>query len=290
MPGPMEGVRVVELGVWIAGPAAGGVLADWGADVVKIEPPEGDPARGFGAMMGDDLPTNPVFELDNRGKRSIVLDLTTPEGLEVALELLDAADVFVTNVRALGPAPPRPRRRDAAGPQPPADLRPHQRLRPRGPRRRQGGVRHRRVLGARRHRPPAHAARRHAAVPARRHGRPQHRLDVRRRHRAALFNRERTGKGQLVTSSLYRQGVYTVGLRPQHHARLGPPPGDRAPRDDGQPVGQQLLGRRRSPLLDRRARRRPPLAADRPHRRPPGVDRRPPLRSPRSTGRRTPPS
>ena len=77
MPGPLEGIKVVELGVWIAGPAAGGVLADWGADVVKIEPPEGDPARLFGKMLGDDLPYNPVFELDNRGKRSVVLDLST---------------------------------------------------------------------------------------------------------------------------------------------------------------------------------------------------------------------
>lgn len=45
MAGPLEGVRVVELGVWVAGPAAGGILADWGADVVKVEPPTGDPAR-----------------------------------------------------------------------------------------------------------------------------------------------------------------------------------------------------------------------------------------------------
>ena len=48
MAGPMEGIKVVELGVWVAGPAAGGILADWGADVVKIEPPDGDPARMFG--------------------------------------------------------------------------------------------------------------------------------------------------------------------------------------------------------------------------------------------------
>ena len=56
MPGPLEGVRVVELGVWVAGPAAAGVLSDWGADVVKIEPPGlGDPARSFSSMLGGDL-------------------------------------------------------------------------------------------------------------------------------------------------------------------------------------------------------------------------------------------
>jgi len=51
MAGPMEGVKVVELGVWVAGPAAGGILADWGADVIKIEPPTGDPARMFGRVL-----------------------------------------------------------------------------------------------------------------------------------------------------------------------------------------------------------------------------------------------
>jgi crotonobetainyl-CoA:carnitine CoA-transferase CaiB-like acyl-CoA transferase len=77
--GPLEGVRVVELGVWVAGPAAGCVLADWGADVVKIEPPGiGDPARLFQRMLGGDLPFNPPFEMDNRSKRSIGLDLTRP--------------------------------------------------------------------------------------------------------------------------------------------------------------------------------------------------------------------
>src|SRR3954452_23136315 len=99
MSGPMEGVRVVELGVWVAGPAAGGILADWGADVVKIEPPSGDPARSFQRMLGGDLPSNPPFALDNRSKRSIALDLAVPEGREVALELIDGADVFLTNIR-----------------------------------------------------------------------------------------------------------------------------------------------------------------------------------------------
>src|SRR6478736_6593235 len=100
MSGPLTGIRVVELGVWVAGPSAGGVMADWGATVVKIEPPEGDPFRGlYLTAAGVELPANPPFELDNRGKRSIVLDLRKPEAHEIALRLIDGADVFVTNLR-----------------------------------------------------------------------------------------------------------------------------------------------------------------------------------------------
>ncbi|MCU1484446.1 MAG: CoA transferase [Actinomycetia bacterium] len=99
MPGPMEGIRIVELGVWVAGPAAGGILADWGADVIKIEPPTGDPARGFNKMLGGDMESSPPFELDNRSKRSVVLDLQTEEGRARALELIATADVFLTNIR-----------------------------------------------------------------------------------------------------------------------------------------------------------------------------------------------
>src|SRR5690242_18141014 len=98
MAGPLEGIRVVELGVWVAGPAAGGILADWGADVIKIEPPSGDPARMFGRMLGLD-DGSPPFEMDNRGKRSVVLDLTAEGDQHTALELVSGADVFITNVR-----------------------------------------------------------------------------------------------------------------------------------------------------------------------------------------------
>lgn len=101
MAGPLEGIKVVELGFWVAGPATGGLLADWGADVVKIEPPAGgDPMRGiFVSAVGLDLPFNPPFELDNRGKRSVVLDLKREEGRELARRLADGADVFVSNLR-----------------------------------------------------------------------------------------------------------------------------------------------------------------------------------------------
>ena len=66
--------------MWVAAPAAGALLSDWGADVIKVEPPNGDPMRSaFGSLgIGKDLP-NPAFAQDNRGKRSVVLDLRTPE-------------------------------------------------------------------------------------------------------------------------------------------------------------------------------------------------------------------
>ena len=96
----LSGIRVVEVAVWVAGPGAGGILADWGADVVKIEPPEGDPCRSlFMHLAGLKEPKSPPFDLDNRGKRSIVLDLRTPEGLALARKLVAGADVFLSNLR-----------------------------------------------------------------------------------------------------------------------------------------------------------------------------------------------
>jgi len=99
-PGPLAGVRVVELGVMVAGPAAGGVMADWGADVIKVESPTGDPLRHIFAALGTvgDLPT-PPFEMDNRGKRSVVLDVANEDDLSTLLSLIKDADVFLTNIR-----------------------------------------------------------------------------------------------------------------------------------------------------------------------------------------------
>jgi crotonobetainyl-CoA:carnitine CoA-transferase CaiB-like acyl-CoA transferase len=97
--GPMQGVRVVEIAVMVAGPSAGGILADWGADVVKIEPPTGDPLRAIQKVLGPDADSNPFFDPDNRGKRSVVLDFRQPDQLQTALALIDNADVLVTNIR-----------------------------------------------------------------------------------------------------------------------------------------------------------------------------------------------
>ncbi len=96
----LEGIRVIEMALWVAGPATAGILADWGADVVKIEPPAGDPMRAlFQVAMGSKVERNPPFELDNRGKRSVVLDVHVAEERAIAERLIAAADVFVTNIR-----------------------------------------------------------------------------------------------------------------------------------------------------------------------------------------------
>src|SRR4030081_811223 len=99
MRGPRDGVRVVEMGLWVAGPAAGGVLADWGADVIKVEPPGGDPQRRVFQAIGVSVASAPPFELDTRGKRWVVLDLRSDEGREAMSRLLDTADVFITTLR-----------------------------------------------------------------------------------------------------------------------------------------------------------------------------------------------
>ena len=95
----LEGLRVVELASYIAAPGAAGIMADWGAEVIKIEAPAGDPMRNFFDGMDADAHGNPVFELDNRGKRGVVLDISNPEGREAAIRLAKTADIFLTNVR-----------------------------------------------------------------------------------------------------------------------------------------------------------------------------------------------
>lgn len=98
----LEGIKVVEYATYMAAPGAGCILRDWGADVTKIEPPGGDPIRLFFRTIGTDIQDNPVFDFDNRGKKSVVIDTSKPEGQALIREMVKDADVFLTNVRPGG--------------------------------------------------------------------------------------------------------------------------------------------------------------------------------------------
>ena len=97
---PLEGIKVVEVAMWAFVPAAGGMLADMGASVIKIEPPTGDPLRGLKIGTGGSGQHGFVLSWENynRGKRSITLDLKQAAGVEVLYKLLADADVFLTNL------------------------------------------------------------------------------------------------------------------------------------------------------------------------------------------------
>ena len=95
----LSGLKVVDFSAYIAGPGAAGMLSDWGADVIKVERPGGDAMRYAFRDVGKDLDTNPSFELDNRGKRGIVLDIAKEGGREALIRLAAQADVFLTSVR-----------------------------------------------------------------------------------------------------------------------------------------------------------------------------------------------
>ena len=98
---PFDGVRVVELAQWVFVPVAGALLADWGAEVVHVEPKEGDPYRGLASQgIGTERGgVNLSLALANRGKRSLALDIRHERGLSVLHRLLESADVFLTNLR-----------------------------------------------------------------------------------------------------------------------------------------------------------------------------------------------
>jgi crotonobetainyl-CoA:carnitine CoA-transferase CaiB-like acyl-CoA transferase len=96
----MAGFRVLELAQFTFVPAAGAILADWGADVIKVEHPvRGDTQRGFLNMGGIQVnpDRHPLMEHPNRGKRSVGIDISTPGGQEVIYELAKVSDVFLTN-------------------------------------------------------------------------------------------------------------------------------------------------------------------------------------------------
>ncbi len=95
---PLAGVRVLEVAAWTFVPAAGAILADLGAEVIKVEPPSGDPQRALKNMLNlDKNGPNPFNEVPNRGKKSITIDLSNPAGHEVLMKIATVSDVFLTS-------------------------------------------------------------------------------------------------------------------------------------------------------------------------------------------------
>ena len=221
MAGPMEGIKVVELGMWVAGPAAAGILGDWGADVIKIEPPTGDPMRGLLSGIVDGA--NPPFELDNRNKRGMGINLSTAEGRAIAAELIDGADVFVTNARpaALERAGLDHATRSAANPR-----LVYAHITGYGI---DGDDRDRAAfdVGAfwSRSGVAASLAPEGTPLPSQRGGMGDHMagLAAAGAISAALFARERSGEGPLVSVSLLRIGMYMMGWDINMASRLGIP-------------------------------------------------------------------
>ena len=97
MSGPLAGIRVIEVGHMLMGPYCGMLLADLGAEVIKVEPAAGDIARTIGPNRVG--PYNPYFASLNRNKKSVVLDLASPEGQQALGELARGARALVTNLR-----------------------------------------------------------------------------------------------------------------------------------------------------------------------------------------------
>lgn len=93
---PLDGIRVIEIGQLLAGPFAGCMLAYFGAEVIKIEPPEGDPIRGWRVLENG---TSHWWRSIGRNKKSITLDLKKSEGQAIARQLIDSADVVIENFR-----------------------------------------------------------------------------------------------------------------------------------------------------------------------------------------------
>jgi crotonobetainyl-CoA:carnitine CoA-transferase CaiB-like acyl-CoA transferase len=101
MKAPLEGIRVLEVANWLVAPCTAALMVDMGAEAIKVEPPGGDALRTFDMKTlgyDYDFAGNYVFELDNRGKRSITIDLEKPGGPELVQRLAQDVDVFVTNL------------------------------------------------------------------------------------------------------------------------------------------------------------------------------------------------
>ncbi len=103
MAGALQGIKVVELGHWVAVPCACAILSDWGAEVTKIEDPGvGDSLRGIKSIEGIPMQGRivPVFEVLNRGKRGLGVNLRTEQGRQIVYRLVEHCDVFASNFQS----------------------------------------------------------------------------------------------------------------------------------------------------------------------------------------------
>ncbi|MFN3573805.1 CoA transferase [Phenylobacterium sp.] len=232
----LKGLKVVEFATYIAAPGAAGVLGDWGAEVIKIERPGGDEMRHVFADAKSELSANPTFEMDNRGKRSVVLDISKPEGRDAVARLAEDADVFITNVR---PASLKRAGLDEAA------------LRAKNPRLVYALVTGYGLEGPDAHKPGfdvtafwsrAGVAHMHAPKGTDpfllRTGVGDHTTSLATVSAilAALYERERTGEGRFVQTSLLATGVYVVGSDLAVQLRFGRLASNRSRREPLNPL------------------------------------------------------
>lgn len=217
MTAPLEGVRVLEVAIFAFVPSAVGILSDWGADVLKVEHPVmGDPGRGTAAwgVPADVNGVSHLWEVPNRGKRGMTLDIATAEGKDILMKLVDESDVFVTNFlpparRKLGIEPA-----DIMGRNPRIIYARGSAQGPKGDQFERGGfdgvtywTRSGASLGVT---PPENPV--PLAMPGPGFGDLQSGMALAGGIGTALYHRERTGKGTVVDVSLMSMGLWAMGM------------------------------------------------------------------------------
>ena len=245
MSSALEGVKILEVAAWTFVPAAGAVLADWGADVIKVEHPVmGDPQRGLvsmGLIPGGDSAINYIIEQPNRGKRSIGLDISTDDGPRHPLQAGRAERRVRHQLPARRPPEAADRRRAHPGRQPEHRLRPRHRPGPEGPRRRQGRLRRRVLLGPwwrlQRADPGRAPSTRSAVAPA--FGDLAGGMSIAGGIAAALFQRERTGEASIIDVSLLGLAMWVLSPDVVASGLYG---GDPMPKFDHKTSANPLVG------------------------------------------------
>lgn len=235
MQGPLDGITVLEVANWLAAPAAAALLADMGAAVVKVEPPQGDAWRYLQPSSwgySGDFPTNYAFQQDNRGKRGISINLDHEDGQTIVRRLAGAADVFLTNLL------PRRLQRYRLGYAELAALNPRlvyaafTGYGSEGPERDRLGFDYAGFWA--RSGIMSLVGERDSPPPMQRSGMGDHTVSTLTACAilAALFERERTGRGQEVQTSLLNTGLWVLGAdvqtalvarqHPRKHSRNAP--------------------------------------------------------------------